>query len=192
MSDEKKQKGLFKSLSELSFVKKLKSIKHIEIIILVIFILILLLICFSGTSVFSFFNTTNNEQSAVSTQTTYTNAVSYSESLENKLKQLLSSIKNAGNIEVMVSIDGSSTLTFATEQIVTSNGQTTQTETKIIYVENNGVSSPIIINEKLPKINGVVVVSSGANDVNVRLNILQAVQIILDIEASKIQIFAGN
>ena len=159
---------------------------------LVIFILVLLLICFSGTSVFSFLNINDDVSKEMSSQTTSVSAISYSETLENKLKKVLSSIKNAGNIEVMVSLDGSTTLTFATEQIVTSNGQTTQTETKIIYIENNGVSSPIIINEKLPQINGVVVVSSGANDVNVRLNILQAVQTILNIDANKIQIFAGN
>lgn len=192
MSDEKKQKGLFKALAELSFVKKLKSIKHIEIIILVIFILVLLLICFNGTSLFSFLSFTEKSSTSSSSQSSYVSAVTYTENLESKLKNLLSNIKNAGNVEVMISIDESSTLTFATEQVITTSGQTTKTETNIIFVEKDGVSLPVLVNEKLPEINGVVVVSTGANDVNVKLNILQAVQTILNIDANKIQIFAGN
>lgn len=191
MSEDKKQKGLLKSISELSFVKKLKSIKHIEIIIVVIFILILLLICFSGNGVFGFLKISKTS-SETQTSTTYINTTEYVSSIETKLENLLSGIKGAGNVKVMVSIDSSVELKFATDEVITTSGQKTETETKIILVEVNGKNEPIIISEKLPSVTGVVVVSSGASNTKVKLDIINAIQILLNIDSSQIQVFIGN
>ncbi|MBQ0017324.1 MAG: hypothetical protein KBT30_01675 [Clostridiales bacterium] len=192
MSDDKKQKGLMKSLSELSFVKKLKSIKHIEIIIVVIFALILLLICFSGNSVFGFLSTKSESTSASSQTISYVSTSKYADELEVKLKSIISNIKDAGTVEVMVSLEGSAELSFASDKVITTSAQSTTTETKVILVNSNGTNMPIVVNEKLPKVNGVVVVSSGAKDVNVKLNILSAVQTILNVQADKILVLSGN
>ncbi len=172
-------------------MKKLKSIKHIEIIIVVIFILILLLICFSGNGVFGFLKTSKTT-SETQTSTTYINTTEYVSSIETKLENLLSGIKGAGNVKVMVSIDSSVELKFATDEVITTNGQKTETETKIILVEVNGKNEPIIISEKLPSVTGVVVVSSGASNTKVKLDIINAIQILLNIDSSQIQVFIGN
>lgn len=191
MNEDKKQKGLLKSISELSFVKKLKSIKHIEIIIVVIFILILLLICFSGNGVFGFLKT-KSTVSETQSSATYINTTEYVSSVETKLENLLSMIKDAGNVKVMVSIDSSVELKFATDEVITTNGQKTETETKIILVEVNGKKQPVIVSEKLPNVTGVVVVSSGASNTKVKLDIINAIQTLLNIDSSQIQIFIGN
>lgn len=191
MSDDKKKKSLFSSLSELSFVKKLKSIKHIEIIIVVIFILILLLICFSGNNAFSFLSnkqTTSSNSSSI----TYVSTSDYVASIESKLKNILSNVSGAGKVEVMISVDGSSEVQFATDQTITTSGQTTEKETNIVFVQKNGVNQPIITSEKLPKINGVVVVSSGAKNTKVKLQLMSAVQTLININCEKIQILEGN
>ena len=191
MSDDKKKKGLFSSLSELSFVKKLKNIKHIEIIIVVIFILILLLICFAGNNTFSFLSkqqTTSSSSSSI----TYVSTSDYVSNIESKLKSILSNVNGAGNVEVMISVDGSSEIQFATDETITTNGQTTEKTISIVFVTKDGVNQPIITSEKLPKINGVVVVSSGAKNTKVKLQLMSAVQTLINIDCDKIQILEGN
>lgn len=190
MSEDKKQKGFLKSISEMSFVKKLKSIKHIEIIIVVIFILILLLICFGGSGLSIFSKTTESSQNSQST--TLVSTTEYVKSVENKLENLLSSIKGAGNVQVMISIDSSVEMKFATDETITTSGQTVEKETKIVLVEVNGVDEPVIISQKLPSVNGVVVVCSGASDTKVKLDIIDAIQTLLNLESNKIQVFIGN
>ncbi len=191
MSDDKKKKGLFSSLSELSFVKKLKNIKHIEIIIVVIFILILLLICFAGNNTFSFLS---NKQATASSSSNimYVSTSDYVSSIESKLKSILSNINGAGKVEVMISVDGSSEIQFATDETITTNGQTTEKTINIVFVTKDGVNQPIITSEKLPKINGVVVVSSGAKNTKVKLQLMSAVQTLINIDCDKIQILEGN
>ena len=51
---------------------------------------------------------------------------------------------------------------------------------------------PIIKEEIYPVVNGIVVISSGANDVSVKMNILSIIQTVIDVDNSKISIYAGN
>ena len=195
MSDEKKGKGLLKSISELSFIKKLKSIKHIEIIIVVIFVLLLLLICFGNSNTFGFLSSissTSSSKTENTAQTYYFDTSEYVLNLENKLKNVLSQIKNSGKVEVMISVDDSAQLTFATDDIITTSGQTIEQQKKVILIESNGKSVPIIIGEKPPNINGIVIVSSGACDAKVKLDIISAVETLIDIDSSKIQVLVGK
>lgn len=190
MSDEKKKNKL-SFLDNLGFVKKLKQVKHIGLIVVVIFVLILLLILFND---FDFLK--SNNESVITETSTYTSYYQYAEKLEKKLKNVLGKIKGAGNVDVMVTLDGGTTMQIATDDektTVTNGSQTSITvSSSTILVDNEGQETPIITGESLPTITGVVVVSSGASDINVRLNLLTAVQTLLDIAQNKIQIFVGN
>lgn len=181
MSDEKNQKGLIKSLTDLPFIKKLKSVKHIEIIILVIFFLILLLICFGGGVI----STSSASVTETNTSTYNWTTQEYVESIESKLKKMLQNMKDVGNVEVMVSVSGNVQVVYLTNQTTSMSGQTTE---NIVLVD----SKPVVVSEKLPEINGVIVISSGAKNTKVKLDIISAVQTLIDIESSKIQVFVGN
>lgn len=159
---EEKKAGKISFLDNLKIVKKIKQNKHIGLIVVVIFVLILLLLLFSDFN----FNTSKMEMLETSTYSTY---YQYAETLENKLKNVLGKIKGVGNIEVMVSLDNNS-----------------------INVSNSNTSSDEQSVEILPNVSGVVIVSSGASDINVKLNLLTATQTLLDIAQNKIQIYVGN
>lgn len=159
---EEKKAGKLSFLDNLKIVKKIKQNKHIGLIVVVIFVLILLLLLFSDFN----FNTSKMEMLETSTYSTY---YQYAETLENKLKNVLGKIKGVGNIEVMVSLDNNS-----------------------INVSNSSTSSDEQSVEILPNVSGVVIVSSGASDINVKLNLLTATQTLLDIAQNKIQIYVGN
>ena len=172
-----------KKISNLSIVKKIKNIKHIEYIVLAVFICILALILLSSNIFKKTATTTNNSD--------------YSQMIESKLEKVLSNIDGAGQVSVMVTVESSPQLVIATskEEKTTSNSSNTSNsnnktvvETPII-VNKNGVSTPLILQEIQPKITGVIVVAQGANDAKVRLELLKAVQSVLNIEISCIEIF---
>ena len=194
MSDEKekKKKGLFSSILELSFIKKLKSIKHIEIIILVIFVLILLLICFSGQNTFSFFKNDSQTSSLEETNNVLTRTSDYKKQLESELKSLISSIKDVKNVEVLVSLKSSVELELAKDETTITSSSKVETNNKIILIEQNKTSVPIILKETLPEIESIVIVAGGAEDVNTRLSIITAVQTLFNINANKIEVIIGK
>ena len=193
MSEEKKTaKEKFDWLKNLSFIKKLKQVKHIGLIITIIFVLLLLIILFGNFNIFQ----SNSTISATSKNFTYTTNAEYIKNMEDKLKFLLSKIKGSGNIEVMITLNEGAGVNLASnDESITSNngsGSTTTVSASPIIINHNGVNSPVIVSENIPEIKGVVVVSSGAKDVNVRLNILNAVQTLTGLTNSQIQILIGE
>ena len=51
---------------------------------------------------------------------------------------------------------------------------------------------PLIIKESYPDVCGVVVVASGAGNVQVKLNIMKAIKTLLNVKDENIQILIGN
>ena len=190
MSNEKKSSKL-SFLDNLNFLKKIKQVKHIGLIIASIFLLILAIIFFGD---FNFSSSTSSITSSEST--TYTNCEDYVKSLEKRLKNVLGKIKGSGNVEVMITIENGIEYEIATDNessTISKDGQTTTTSSsKPIIITNDGQETPIIISENLPKITGVVIVSSGADDVFVKLNLLTATETLLNVSHNEIQIFVGK
>lgn len=188
MSEEKKKKVSI--LDNFGFVKKIKQVKHIGLIVAIMFLLILALILFND------FNFSSKSNSTSEYSTTYTSSEEYVNSLESRLKTVLSKIKGAGNVEVMISIKSGLEFEIATNEESTSttkgNETTTTSSSKPIIITNDGQESAIIISENLPEITGVVIVSSGADNTFVKLNLLTATETLLNVSQNKIQIFVGK
>ena len=170
--------------------ERLKNIKHFEIIIVVVFCAILLLI-YSST-----FSSTKSEKNTLTALTTE----EYAEYLENKLSNVLSQINGAGNVSVMVTLACGVEYVYATNATEettsqTNNGvtttQTTTTE-ELILVSQSGKDSPLVIKENLPKVSGVLIVSSGASNISVMLELQKAVMALLEINAEDIEILVGK
>lgn len=138
-------------------------------------------------------NETNLEQKADSITTN---------ELEGKLKNILSKIQGVGQVEVFINYSESSEVipmynensqTSLTEETDTSGGvrkiQETDTQKEIIYQEDSG--SKEVITQKViePKIEGAIITAEGAGDVNVKTNIIQAVEATTGLATHKIQVF---
>jgi len=172
--------------------EKIKQIKHWEIYAAVLVVVVMLGIYLStmrGSS-----NSTN-KTTEVTTVTDSDNT--YASQLETKLQNVLSCLSGAGHVAVMVMTDGEGSAELAydvQEKTVTqtgANGQevTTTTVDKTVVTKNG---SPVVLWNNPPKIIGIVVVATGANDVGVRLNLLHAVQTMLGDNNVPIQILSGN
>ncbi len=182
MEEKKEKKGLF---GNGKFFQKLKSIKHIEIIIAVILGAIILLI---------YFSTINKSPSQSSYQSTST--TEYATMLEKKLSSVISQINGAGNVSVMVTLSSGPEYVYATsdeEKTNTSinNGTTTTSTTTTsepVIISNDTV----VVKEIMPTVSGVVVVASGAGDTKVKLEILKAIQALLDVPQMNIEVLVGK
>jgi stage III sporulation protein AG len=183
------------ALLDLTFFKKLKEVKNIEVVIACVLGAVILLIYFSSIG-----GSSSSSQANVNSNFEYTTSVNYAKNLEDKLSTTLSSIAGAGRVEVMVTLESGPELVVATSsdhKTNTSESGDNKTES-ITVVENpiiinqNGVSKPLVLMEILPTIKGVIVVAQGASDVKVKLDLLNAIQGLLDISGNNIQIFVSN
>ena len=177
-----------KLLEKNQFLKKLKSIKHIEVYIAIIFIIVLAGIFLSDIG--------GRDEVEIQSTTKEYSTYEYASYLENKLEKVLSNINGAGSVSVMVSVESSSEIVYATTTEEKTNsltsGSTTTITSQPIIITSQGSSKPIVVKEYMPKINGVIVVAQGAGDVSVRLELQKAVLAILDVPTTNIEILVGN
>lgn len=112
--------------------------------------------------------------------------------LEKRLEQTLSLIDGAGAVRVML------TLQDTGEKIVekdlsrrSSNSGTdesTDESQSSVYVREGSTEQPYVSRERLPQVEGVLVVAQGGGNSLVKQNILQAVMSLFPLEAHKITI----
>ncbi len=183
MEDKKEKKGLF---GNVGFIQKLKSIKHIEIIIAVVLGAIVLLIYFS-----TFRSTSTNNTAYEATSTT-----EYAAMLEKKLSNVLSQINGVGNVSVMITLSSGPEYIYATnneeeKNTSTAGGSSTTsiTTTSEPVIISNDI---VVIKEIMPSIGGVIVVASGAQNTKVKLEILKAIQALLDVPQANIEVLVGK
>lgn len=125
--------------------------------------------------------------------------------LETKLEEILSQIQGVGEVKVLLNYSESSEVvamynetskTSNTEETDTSGGtrkiQETDTQKDIIYQEDNGEKTPITQKIVKPKIEGAIITAKGANQVDVKTNIIQAVEAVTGLATHKIQVFEMN
>lgn len=187
MSD-KKEDTKSTILDKIPFLKKLKTIKHIEIIIFAIFIIIALLIAFSGSNPFSFLTSTSGEQTVETSTYSYFSTLDYIRSQEEKLTSLLKNVDGVENVQVMLSVKNAGEIVYAKNIQEKTVGSTTTKTESVVFVTNDGKSTPLILMEKLPEIAGVVVISQGAKDVKVKLNIVSILSTALGLSSDKINV----
>ena len=164
MEEQKKQKWLDK-------LKKTKGFELILVGIAAVVIVVILFGSFSGTS--------------KKTATAEFSAEAYVADLESRLSKTLAEIRGAGKTKVLITVSSGMQTVTATESTVTQNGGTTQTTEKPILV--NG--KPLVLMEKYPEIAGVVIVSEGADNLKVRLELSRAAASVLNIDEKKVEIF---
>jgi stage III sporulation protein AG len=163
--------------------KRLKSIKNIELIVAGILCAAILLIYFSS------FDQKTSGKVSVGSQ----NFAEYVGGIETNLSQILAQIKGAGRVDVMITFESGVEQVYAysvdTQTNKTNDGAK---ETSIVVDKNTIVvtnGQPVIIKEIMPLIKGVLVVAEGADNAAVRLQLLKAVQALLDVRPANVEIF---
>ena len=123
-------------------------------------------------------------------------------SLSKNLESILSEIQGVGDVKVFINYSESSEVvamynenskSSTTEETDTSGGvrkiQETDTQKDIIYQEEDGVKKPMTKKVVQPKIEGAIITAKGANDIDVKTRIIQAVEAATGLATHKIQVF---
>ena len=147
-------------------------------------------------------NTVNSKQLAVKDNKTNDDQICSSDDLELKIENILAKIQGVGEVKVMLNFSESKQVVAMfnenskvsnTEETDTSGGvrkiQETDTQKDVIYQEENGEKTPMTEKIIEPKIEGAIITAKGASDVNVKTNIVQAVEAVTGLATHKIQVF---
>ena len=145
----------------------------------VIKITTVLLIIILSVSIISY----EPSQPAVTTSATADN-------LEIKLENILSQIKGAGEVKVLIVYknDGTSNLAKDVEYTLESDGSTVNKSVIVMGKDKEA----IIVQKNIPDVQGVIVTAQGAWDETVKQNIKKAVEAALPVMAHRIEVLVGE
>ena len=192
--------NFFKQFSE----KKSENKRKIENIVFLIIILVITLILtkyiWNGNLNDSKTKEENNMYFEVSETTT--NNVTQKYELEEKLEKILSTIKGVGEVNVFINYsESSSSIPLYDESTTTStttegdssggtrNTVETENQKEVVFTEKSGTKDPIIQKTIMPLIEGAVITAKGANDAEVKTNIINAVQAATGLGIDRVQVF---
>jgi stage III sporulation protein AG len=200
----------------MKFIKKLKDMLEsgntkkiisnlLIVVIICVVILISLSIFYPKREAEDMNTSTDSEVSEVSKDTNIPESA-YSDSMESRLETILSQIDGIGEVQVMITYETSTEVVPASN--TTKSEQTTQENdkqggTRTIKQENTSENivtvsekdyrnSPIVIKEIKPIIRGVIVVAEGADNPEVKNNLIEAVTTIFQIKSHKVKIYNRN
>ena len=183
LEGKKEKKKLFENVK---IFQKLKSIKHIEIIVAVVLGAVVLLIYLST------FGSGGKKTSSFQA----TGVAEYAAMLETKLENIIKQINGVGNVSVMVTLESGPEYVYATDEEQKTNisedkGTTitsTTTNKNPIIISNEMV----VVKEIMPTVGGIVVVAGGADNTKVKLEIVKAIQALVDVPQSSIEVLVGK
>ena len=150
-------------------------------------------ICVAAILLFMF--TGNNTDK---TETVSIDSVSATEAeTEDRLSAVLSEIRGAGRVKVMITYDTTAELVPAMSSSRQSgeseqNGATSRNDSEqnqLATVNNGGEQEPVVLTQIQPKVRGVIIIAEGAADISVRLNLEYAAATVLGISTDAIEVF---
>lgn len=123
----------------------------------------------------------------------------YDSDLEKRLVEILKQIEGVGDVDVMVTLGGTTEKVLAEEKSVNnekteekdSTGGTRSTnkentQNKVVMTQGN---TPYVVKERMPEISGVLVVAEGGDDSYIKSAIIESVSSLLGIPVHKVSVF---
>ena len=146
----------------------------------------------------------SNEESLIEdTKIVQVSSNQTNDELEKRLENILSKISGVGNVKVMITYYESSMLMpifnedskeSTTDETDSSGGsrniKETDSQKEVVYKENNDGSKEVVTQSiSSPKIEGAIIVAQGAESLDVKASIIQAVEAATGLATHKIQVF---
>ncbi len=115
--------------------------------------------------------------------------------LEEKLSETLSKVHGAGDVTVMLTVQGGSRQVLAMDEKSShkaDGGSETQSTTVVVSGSSAAGSGPVLVQQLYPRFQGALVVCSGGEDAGVRLKLMEAVSALTGLGTDKISICKGK
>lgn len=166
---------MFKNKDKIA--SKIKNVKS-EYVVISIIVILAVYFLISGVS------KKKSEDKTTNTFAEITDADSYCDYLEFKLKNCLESIDGVGKVNVTVTVNGEIEKVYATETVTSSGTQGEKVTENVVTVSGK----PLLVKEIYPKIVGIVIVADGGNHSIIKAKIIDAVTTCVSIDYSRILI----
>lgn len=125
----------------------------------------------------------------------------YEHEYETELKSALDDMLGVNDVKVIVNVDATDEKIFEknintqnqTTDETDSNGgkrtvQDTSTNNQVVIVGNGDNQGPIVVQTKKPAIRGVLVVAKGADNIEVKMSIVEAVTRVLGVPSYRVAV----
>ncbi len=111
-------------------------------------------------------------------------------SIEKRLEEILSGVKGAGRVRVMIVYkdNGKENIAMNTEYSEDSDGSIKTQSTAVI----GGNRDVIVVQKNIPEVQGVIITAQGADNQSVRENIKKAVVAALPVLSHRIEVLTGE
>ncbi len=178
---------------------KLDTKKKIQYAAVLLIVIVILAIYFSSVTSKKEANT--DDVSSTVTEVTYS---SDEDPIAFRLQETLSAIEGAGRVEVMITYESTGEIVPALsidKQISTridegESGKSTtsseNTQSEVVTINGDNGTEALVLKENSPPITGVIVVAEGADNIEVRLNLLSAVETLLNISPDQVNVYKMN
>ena len=111
-------------------------------------------------------------------------------SLERRLEEILSGVKGAGKVDVLVVYkdDGKESIAMNTEYSEDSDGRVKSQKTAVM----SSGKEAVVVSKSIPQVQGVIVIAQGAEDENIRKSLKAAVEAALPVMPHRSAVLAGE
>ena len=168
----------------LETLKNIKKDKNKEKMIYILMLLIVLFIAFS-----LIFNEKEETTPVSSNIKNEENKDTYFDRMENELEEIINKIKGVSNVSIMITFSNESKVTPVYNVVEEIKDGNVITNKEVVYNEEGSDKVLAIQTVEMPKIEAIVVVASGVNDINLKSQITEAVANLANVGTHKVQIF---
>lgn len=126
--------------------------------------------------------------------------IGYAKEMAENLEEMLSSVKGAGKVKVMMSFEAFDEKVLAvnkkssTETEINEQGSLNSSldEESVILVGSGGDEKPYVLSERLPAPSGILITATGAGNESVRLELYEAVKALYGVSGHRIKVVAAG
>jgi len=126
----------------------------------------------------------------------------YISELESKLKNILRKVQGIGDVEVMITLKTTGEkvplkdVPYIQEELDEADGEggsrtsnrIQKEESTVMIIDEEGNTEPYILQERIPEIEGVVVIAEGGDNVFVIKDVIEACEVLFNIPAHKVKV----
>jgi stage III sporulation protein AG len=100
--------------------------------------------------------------------------------------------ESTSEIVPAISVDKQTSTTTDSSDNGTSTTNTENTQSEVVTVGSSSGNSALVLKEISPKIRGVIVVAEGADNIAVKLNLLSAIETLLNVNPDQVDVYKMN
>ena len=119
----------------------------------------------------------------------------YAKELEERLEEILSTVNGAKNVSVMVTLENEGEYYYAQNEKMENesrakDGDETKSQTTddsyVLKNDTGGGQSAVLLKNDLPKVSGVLITAKGADNAQVKNDLVSALRAVLDVKAHRV------